>query len=255
LKRSVLLVPILSSFLLLPAAVICGGCGRAISPQVMKGMVATSNRQWGEAVTLLSQAAEADPSKDDVDFFYLYSNRALAYSRVGMHELALKDADLLVQGAPKFSHSFFIRGEVLSRLGRHEAALADCDQGLKLNHPRIKFSTARPKVLLRAGRTAEGLALANEIIRMSNADPYTCFNLAETMDEVGLNIEALAAYKTALEIKDDSGRLVSGAITGGLLGYLQAKSARTAKLPEAWAAFARQRIAALEEDLGKESLP
>ncbi len=239
----------------LAAALACGACGAAIAPQVKQGNVAFVNRQWEEAIVLLDKAAEAKPAADSADFYFLYNSLSLAYIKVGSYEQALKTADIIVQGRPKYSYGYFIRGDILSRMGRHEDALADVEKGLSLNYPRLKSATAKAKVLLRAGRTAEGLALANQTIRASGEEPYTFFDLAEAMDELGLKIEALAAYKGALQIKDTSGKLAAAAVTGGLLGYMKAKSETGAKLPEAWAAFARQRIAALEEELGKEPPP
>jgi tetratricopeptide (TPR) repeat protein len=239
--------------LVVAAALLATGCA-GFSPQLKQGNQAFYNRQWDRAILLFDEAERMNSSKDSPDFISLHSNRSIAYSRKGMHEQALKDADLLVQAYPKNGFIQFTRGEVLSRMGRNEEAMAACEEGIKLAHPLWKYSTFKARILLRAGRVAEGIAEFGDCIKKSYAYSYSLFDMGETLDEVGMKADAVAAYKAALGLEDDTGEKIAVAyVTREFLDYLQGmNTAGPGKLPNMLEAIARQRIAALENELREE---
>ena len=76
-----------------------------------------SKSDFAAAVTHLTEAVGLRPNQKE-----LWSNRAFAWSALGRHEDALKDAQQCMLIAPTFSKGYLRAGRALIALGRYEDA-------------------------------------------------------------------------------------------------------------------------------------
>jgi tetratricopeptide (TPR) repeat protein len=246
-------------------SIILSSCATTPSPSpntelCNEGFKAYKKRDWNKAILLFNQAAEAESSNNGRFPPSLCPyQRPLAYAKIGKFEEAIADANILVNvRRPNDGFSYLTRCEVLSRSGAHKEALQDCEAAKNTitNYRSIdrkvimnNIITTEAAVLIREGRVNEGLKLFDEALNENKYPQFILLKKAETLDEAGINKDALSAYKAALISNENSKNKsreekVIRTIGDGIGGFLT--SAKSPEFDDTTIEFTKQRIAELE---------
>jgi len=92
-----------------------------------KGNECIGQKMYQEAAGYYTAALKDNPSSHTV-----YSNRSLAYSKLGKFDLALEDAKKCTELAPNFARGYLRKSVALTGLGEYEKAMTAAEEGYKL---------------------------------------------------------------------------------------------------------------------------
>lgn len=92
-----------------------------------QGNECIKQKRYEDAVTFYTAALKHNPSSHTV-----YSNRSLAYSKLGEFDSALRDATKCIEIAPTFARAYLRKCVALNGLREHEGAMAAAEEGYKL---------------------------------------------------------------------------------------------------------------------------
>lgn len=92
-----------------------------------KGNECIRQKMYQEAAGYYAAALKDSPSSHTV-----YSNRSLAYSKLGKFDLALEDANKCIELVPNFARGYLRRSVALTGLGEYELAMTAAEEGYKL---------------------------------------------------------------------------------------------------------------------------
>ena len=84
--------------------------------------------RFQEAIAELDEAIRLKPED-----FLAYSDRGLAYFRLGSPKRAIDDLEEAIRLNPKYAHAYLNRGVAYGRLGQHRQAIESYDEATRLN--------------------------------------------------------------------------------------------------------------------------
>lgn len=104
---------------------------------VAAGVELGARGQYAEARRYLEKAREMSPA-----YVHVYMNLSALEGFEGNAQAALRDAEMAVRVAPRFSTAHYCHGVALERLGRREEAAAAYQRAVELNPSEIRAATA-----------------------------------------------------------------------------------------------------------------
>lgn len=124
-------------------------------------------------------------------------DRALAYSRLGDHDAAEREASRAAALSPGQSLPLLVRARIHQTAGRNAAAFADVRRGLEMDPNDGRFLALRGRLRTGAGDADGGLIDLDEAIRLGAGRPAHVAR-AEALATLGRDREAVGAWTHAL---------------------------------------------------------
>lgn len=213
-----------------------GGRGRSAQEALLEGTAQAMRGKYPQAIALLSQAIEKEPSWSDA-----WMHRGIAYLESGQVEAALQDLETCLRLDPGKALGYYNRALAWLEKGEEERALGDLEAARRLEPGDVEVHLWRGIVLSRRGEYEKALEAVEEVIRLGD-ERRGYQNQAVILEQAGRWEEALASWDEVL--KRDKGNVMALCRRGLLrekLGWREAarddlrKAAKRGKqLPERW---------------------
>lgn len=158
------------------------------------------NRALGKAEPLCRTVLNRDPN--DVNAMRMLAD-------IGIEMGMFKDAEHLLARALSLAPDFDLARNSLSLLrskqGRYEEALSELDILLKNQPANPVFLTAKANILVRIGNHASAITIFRSIIETGSNTAGISLSLGHSLKTIGKQADAVEAYRTCLDQKDDMG--------------------------------------------------
>ena len=149
-----------------------------------------------------------EPPQDQVQSLITLYNQ-------GLHQQALKQADLLVQQFPQSALLFNIQGAVLNALGQLDLSVEAFTKALAIKPDYAEAHNSMGNALKAQGQLEEAIAAYTQALAIKPDLAEAYYNMGNALKAQGQLEEAIAAYTQALAIKPDyaeAHRYLSGII-------------------------------------------
>ena len=167
---------------------------------------------WSDNVTLLQDAAKADPTDPDP-----WIQLARHYEASGALQAALGALDQALRVEPTNQLAAALRVSVLNRLGRHEESVEAARDAIELN-PQDAVSHANlSDALIQEGKPKEGVVAATRAVELDSTLVDGWYNLGVARAAEGDVPGAIEAYQHTLSLAPDHVMAMNnlGALLGG----------------------------------------
>jgi len=152
-------------------------------------------KNYLRAKVLSEELAQMDKMTSD-DF----SNMALAYSQVGLHEKAIELYDKSLQQNPDNIYSLNNKGYTLSLMDRYQEAIPLFDKAIRFDKNFAYAYDNRGLSKIKTGNTEEGLQDINHSLELDKDNSYGYRNLGIYHFDKGNYCEALKLFRKAKEL-------------------------------------------------------
>ena len=164
----------------------------------MLGVIQAQQRNYPEAIALLSRALEVRPGDAAA-----HCNLGKALRGAGQPRDAVASYDRALGIDPANPDALCNRGHALRDLAEWDAAVAAYDATLQILPGQIEALYHRADALARLGRLDDAVAAYDEAIRVRPEFPEAAYNRGNVLFSLGRLADALASYDAALRARPD----------------------------------------------------
>ena len=173
--------------------------GQSIEAIIKEALGFARKGQLEEALTAFATAIKLNPSHWET-----YRFRGIAYTRLGLHVLAIKDFDLAILHDPDCADCFYERGTAKMLSGEFEDALKDFSNCINLDPEHAPAYSYRAGVLIRKGLHREALEDIRAALLLKPQNSGYLHNRAVILTALGRYGEAIRDYTRVIELSPKS---------------------------------------------------
>lgn len=130
-----------------------------------------------------------------------FNNRALAYSELGEHDMAIEDLNPSIRLDPKDYISYYNRGLTYSDIGKHALAVEDFSKALQREPSDIDAYFYRADAYNELGELAKAIEDYGRVLQHSPDDADTYNSRAWAEYRLGRNMEAMTGVERSLSLQ------------------------------------------------------
>ena len=154
-----------------------------------------------KAIEYLNEAIRLKP-----DYADAYIDRAVAYTKLGQNQLAIRDCDEAIRLKPDYAVTYYNRGAIYYDLGQNQRAIKDFDTAIRLepDHP-VPYNN-RAIAYADLGQHKLAIRDYDTVIRLKPDDAKAYYNRGNAYADLEQYQRAVRDYDEAIRLKpDDAG--------------------------------------------------